>query len=127
MVKYILIDSYDKNFKKPIFDSNENSLVLFSHNKITLKAKSSTIIKLNYSFYCPIDVNIFISVLYSYRTRHIFLNNRVQIKPKENILIILTNYGNVDYTIKENEKFLKLDFQKKIKPKLLIKHNLHHN
>ena len=127
MKKYILCNTIDKTFVKPIFDKNEKSIVLFSPKNITLQAKSTTIIKLNCTLHFSNKINIFVSELASYRARHIFLNSNTQLRRKKNCYIIFTNYGELSYHINQGQKFLKLYFHKKIKPSLLIKHTYMNN
>ncbi len=127
MTKYILINTVDKNFIKPIFDENETGLIFFSPKNIKLEAQSTTIIPLNCTFHSSNKINIYVSELASFRARHIFLNSNTKLQPNHKCLLIFTNYGEISYHIKQGQKFLKLCFHKIIKPKLLIKHTYINN
>ena len=127
MRTFILCNTTDITFIKPIFDKDENGIVLFSPKNIKLHAKSTTIIKLNCTLHFSNKINIFVSELASYRARHIFLNSNTQLKRKKHCYVILTNYGELNYHIKQGQKFLKLYFQKKIKPNLIIKYTYTNN
>ena len=95
MTKYILINTVDKNFIKPIFDENETGLIFFSPKNIKLEAQSTTIIPLNCTFHSSNKINIYVSELASFRARHVFLNSNTKVQPNHKYLLIFTNYGEI--------------------------------